>query len=294
MIIDGNTKIVGILGYPIKHTASPAMHNAAFKALKLNWAYLPLEVKPEKLERVVKALVPINIQGVNVTIPHKKNVIPFLDELSPEAEFIGAVNTIVKKGNKLVGYNTDGEGFMRALEEEKISVSGKNILVMGAGGASHAICYQLALKGANLRIYNRTIEKAHDLKGRLEEKQFSPKVESKPVAILTFKSNSLKRELEDIQILINATSFGMKADDRFFHLINEDNINPSLEAVVDIIYNPPETKLLKIAKEKGIKTINGLGMLLYQGALSFELWTGKKAPIGVMRETLHKKFKIQK
>jgi shikimate dehydrogenase len=269
------------------------MHNAAFEALGLNWVYLPFEVNPENLERAVKAIVPLNIQGINLTIPHKKDVIPFLDELSTEAEFIGAVNTIVRKGNKLIGYNTDGEGFIRALEEEKIPYIGKNVLVLGAGGAAYAICYQLASKGVNkLKIYNRTIKKARDLEKRLKEKPFSMQVESGDREIFIFESDLSKKGLKDIQILINATSFGMKADDYFLPFINESCINPSLEAVVDIIYNPPETKLLRIAKKKGIKTMNGLGMLLHQGALSFELWTGKKAPIDVMRKALYKQFKI--
>ena len=283
MNINGSTKIVGVFGYPVKHTASPCMHNAAFEAIGLNWVYLPFEVKPELLESAVKALMPINIEGVNLTIPHKKAVVPFLDELSPEAEFIGAVNTIVKKGNKLVGYNTDGQGFIKALEEEKISPEGKSILILGAGGAANAIIYQLLVEGAKrIIVANRTVEKAKALGKHFKEKG---KIE------VLHLDNSMKSSIKDIDILINTTSVGMKEADLL--LVDEDVLAKSLEAVVDIIYSPLETKLLRTAKKKGIKTVNGLGMLLHQGALSFELWTGKKAPMKVMRKALYKKFKIQ-
>lgn len=285
-MINGSTKIVGIFGYPVKHTASPCMHNAAFQALNLNWVYLPFEVKPELLEIAVKAIVPLNIQGVNITIPHKRNVVPFLDKLSDEAEFIGAVNTIVKKGNKLIGYNTDGEGFIKALEEENISCVGKNVLVLGAGGASYGISRELLSKGVNkLTITNRTFEKAEDLKRRLSGKQFSGKVDTLPLEFSRFKS-----AIKDVHILINATSMGMKEDEPL--LINEDCLNAPLETVVDLIYSPSETQLLKMAKERGIKTMNGLNMLLHQGALSFQLWTGKEAPLEVMRKAVYDKFKI--
>ncbi len=282
MIIDGSTKIVGVLGYPVKHTASPCMHNAAFEALNLNWVYLPFEVKPENLELAVKALIPLNIRGVNLTIPHKKAVVPFLDELSPEAEFIGAVNTIVRKGNKLIGHNTDGKGFVRALEEEKISIAGKNILILGAGGASYGISRELFSKGAKkITIANRTLKKAQDLKKLLSG-----------IEVLPLETTSLKSALKDTTIIINTTSVGMKENDPL--LISEDCLTSSLEAVIDLIYSPSQTKLLKAAKNKGIKTLNGLGMLLHQGALSFELWTGKKAPIEVMRKALYKRMDIHR
>lgn len=279
---DGSTKITGILGYPIEHTASPCMHNAAFKALKLGWEYIPFEVKPQQLKLAMKSIRTLGMQGVNVTIPHKKAVVPFLDELSDEAEFIGAVNTIVRKGNKLIGYNTDGEGFIKALEEENISYIGKNVLVLGAGGAANGIIYQLLLGGAKrITIVNRTIEKAEAL-----GKHFKTKGN---IEILPF-DDSLKSAIKDADILINTTSVGMKDADVL--LVDKNSLPKSLEAVVDIIYNPPETKLLRIAKKKGIKTMNGLSMLLHQGALSFELWTGKKAPIEVMRKALYQQFKM--
>jgi shikimate dehydrogenase len=284
MKIDSSTKIVGIFGCPVRHSASPCMHNAAFKALNLNWKYVTFEVKPEQLESAVKSIVQRDIQGVNVTIPHKIKVVPFMDKLSPEAEFTGAVNTIVRRENKLIGYNTDGEGFMKALEENKISPVEKNILLLGAGGASYGICRQLLLKGAKkITIANRTIEKAEDLQKHLMEKHISGNIETLPLETV-----SLKSALKDTHILINATSVGMKEDDPV--LVNEDCMGSSLETVVDIIYTPAQTKLLRIAKEKGIKIMNGLGMLLHQGALSFELWTGKKAPIEVMRKALHEQF----
>ncbi len=282
MNIDGSTKIVGVFGWPVQHTASPCMHNAVFESLGLNWVYLPFEVEPKLLQSAVKSLIPLNIQGVNLTIPHKKDVLPFLDEISPEAQFIGAVNTIVKKDNKLTGYNTDGQGFIKSLEENKISVSGKKVLILGAGGASFGISRELILKGADkLFVANRTLKKAEDLK-----KMFSE------IEVLPLEKDSLKSTIKDANIVINTTSIGMKKDDPL--LIDEDCLTSSLEAVVDLIYSPAETKILKAAKNKGIKTINGLGMLLHQGALSFELWTGKKAPIEVMRKALYEQFKAQK
>ena len=283
MKIDGSTKIVGIFGYPVAHTASPCMHNAAFKALKLNWEYIPFEVKPQQLELAMKSIISLDIQGVNITIPHKKAVVPFLDELSPEAEFIGAVNTIVRKGNKLIGYNTDGEGFIKALEENKISPKGKNILIIGAGGAACSISRELLLKGARkLRIANRTFKKAEDLKRAFIDKQLSVNIE-----VLPLEASFLKSAFKDTDIIINTTSVGMKETDSL--LIKEEWLDFPIEAVVDLIYNPSETKLLKIARKKAIKTMNGLGMLLHQGALSFQLWTGKKPSIEVMRKALYKK-----
>ena len=287
MKVADSTKIVGIFGYPIEHTASPCMHNAAFEALNLNWEYVPFEVKPEQLESAVKLIVSCDIQGVNITIPHKKGVIAFLDKLSTEAEFAGAVNTIVRKGKKLIGYNTDGEGFIKALEENKISPKGKNILIIGAGGAACGISRELILKGARkLRIANRTFKKAEDLRKRLVAQRPSAKIE-----VLPLEADSLRTALKDTHILINTTSVGMNEGD--FLLIKQSWLGSSIEAVVDLIYNPIETKLLKIAKKKGIKTMNGLSMLLHQGALSFELWTGKKAPIEVMRKALCDKFRCK-
>ena len=240
-----------------------------FKILGITTVYSPHKVKGEDY-----------IKGVNITIPHKRNVVRFMDELSAEAEFIGAVNTIVRKGDKLVGYNTDGQGFMKSLEEEKISLAKKNILILGAGGASFGICRELLSKGIKkLTVANRTFKRAEDLQKLLVR-----------IDILPLDRTSLESVVRDTNIIINTTSVGMKQDDPL--LINENCITSSLEAVVDIIYSPLETKLLKIAKNRGVKTVNGLNMLLHQGALSFKLWTGKKAPVEVMGKALHNKFKI--
>lgn len=286
MRIDGSTRIVGVFGYPIKHTASPPMHNAAFRALNLNWVYLPFEVRPDMLESAVKAIGALNIQGMNVTIPHKRGVLQFMDGLSPEAEFIGAVNTIINKNGKLVGHNTDGEGFIRALKEENILPTEKNILILGAGGASYGISRQLFLEGAKkIEIANRTFKKAEDLKRQLI--QYFP---SGNVEIFPLEAPYLESAMRRVDILINATSVGMKPDEH--PIVREEWLDSPFDAVVDLIYNPPLTPLLKIAKEKGLKVINGLSMLLHQGALSFKLWTGREAPLEVMREELYNQFKM--
>lgn len=278
-MIDGSTKIYGIFGYPIKHTLSPLMHNAAFESLNLNAAYLPFEVRPEELKRAVESIRALGICGLNITIPHKERIIPFLDELSPEAESIGAVNTIVVGNRRLTGYNTDGIGFMVALRKDlEISPKGKDIFILGAGGAARAISFVLAKEGVNSIILfdlikSRTQGLAKDLRKNFP--QCLVKAIYSPIDHLT---------LSNINILINATPVGMNKDDP---LVFDPKLLHSKLIVCDLIYNPLETKLLSIAKRKCLKTMNGIGMLLYQGALSFQLWTGRRAPIEVMRKALY-------
>jgi len=280
MEINGSTKIVGVFGYPIKHTASPAMHNAAFQALGLNWAYLPFEIPPPNLALAVGGLIPLNIQGVNLTIPHKREVLPFLDKLSEEAEFVGAVNTIVIEKGKLVGYDTDGEGLINALKEENIPVRDARILVLGAGGAAWGITREFFREGAReVKVANRTLSKAEDLKKQVKKYLSQAKME-----ILPLQPASVEEAIKDADILINATSVGMQTSDPL--LLDSKLLHPRLKVVYDMIYNPPETPLLKAAREKGIKAINGLGMLLHQGAVSFKLWTGVEPPLEVMRKAL--------
>ncbi len=283
MNIEGTTKIIGVFGYPIKHTASPEMHNAAFEALGLDYVYLPFEVRPQRLEEAAKALVSLNIVGVNVTIPHKETVCPYLDEISREAELIGAVNTIAVSSGKLIGYNTDGQGFIASLKEDgRETVRGKTLLVLGAGGAARAVAIQAALEGAGrIFISARLEERAEKVTSHIEKN-----IPSSEAGVVP--RDKIKSTLEDADFLINATPVGMKPDDPL--IIGPDCLFPHL-LVFDLVYNQGETRLMKVARGKGCRVVGGLGMLAHQGAISFQLWTGRKAPLEVMRGALEKKFR---
>jgi len=275
MSISGKTKVCGIIGDPIEHTMSPVMHNAAFKKLGLNFVYLPFRVKKEALSRAVDGVRALNIKGLNVTIPHKVAIIPFLDKLDPLAEKIGAINTIVNDGGVLTGYNTDATGFLQALLEQGVEPEGKTTVILGAGGASRGISFILAERGAHLVILNRQSGRAEDLAQRIA------KVFEKEVKALALSEENLAKVLAKADILVNTTSVGMNPD------IDETPIparllKPSL-IVFDIVYNPVRTRLLKEAEAADAKTINGLEMLVWQGAMAFEKWTGRKAPLDLMK-----------
>jgi shikimate dehydrogenase len=268
MKIDATTKLVALLGYPVKHSFSPTMHNAAFEQLGLNYRYVAFEVKPEMLKEAVDGIRALGLAGVNVTIPHKENVIKHLDEVDPEASFIGAVNTIVNSDGRLKGYNTDGRGFMRSLEEEDISVQGKKVLVVGSGGAARAIGYYLCEKASELSVFDVITEKARALAEDLKKRGNARHLES-------------VTGLENMDIIINATPLGLKEEDH--HPFDLSKINTG-QIIGDLIYK--ETRLLREAASLGCKTFNGLGMLIWQGALAFELWTGKPSPYEIMRDAL--------
>lgn len=253
----------------MEHTLSPAMHNAAFNALGIDYCYIPFLVHPDYLENAVKAIRALNIIGVNVTVPHKENVMPFLDEINEEASFIGAVNTIVNNNGMLKGYNTDGKGFIQLLIESGISIDNKDILIIGAGGASRAISYYACQKAKNLYIYNRTRERAENLVKDLKKI-------CKRVSVHESISH-----IENFHIIINATSVGLKDEDP--SPFNTSLLN-SEQIICDIVYK--QTRLLKEASQRGCMVIDGSGMLLWQGILAFELWTGKTPPADIMRKAL--------
>lgn len=270
MQINGKTNITGIFGYPVEHTLSPQMHNAAFKALNLNYCYVPFLVHPDFLEIAVKSIRALNIKGVNITIPHKEKVIPLLDEISEEASFIGAVNTILNQDGKLIGYNTDGRGFMYSLAENGISIKGKNVLIIGAGGAARSISYYLSQDAKMVYINGRTKERLEKL---IVDLKRIGKINILPVDKIF--------SLDEYHIIINATPLGLKEDDPLpveESLLKEDHI------ICDIIYK--RTKFIDIAQKKGCKVVDGTGMLIWQGALAFELWTGKKPDVQIMRMAL--------
>mgnify|MGYP001558976632 FL=1 len=279
MMITGKTKIIGIFGYPVEHTLSPYMHNAAFEAMGLDYCYIPFRVRPENLKTAINSIKALSLQGVNITIPHKEAIIPYLDELDREAELIGAVNTVLNKEKRLIGYNTDGRGFVRSLREDgRIDPRGKKIMIIGAGGAARAIAFTLAIEGAG-KIFIKDIieEKAKELSSAISNKIYAEAIYIK----------DLKDRIGDVDILINATPLGMKKEDPLPVL--PELLSQGL-IVYDIVYNPPETPLLKEAKKRGAKTLGGLGMLLYQGALSFKIWTGQEPPVDVMRKELENKI----
>ncbi len=271
MKISGKTAITGIFGYPIEHTLSPAMQNAAFEAAGLDYCYVPFLVHPDGLENAVKAIRSMNIRGINITVPHKEKVMPFLDEIREEALFIGAVNTIVNTDDRLIGFNTDGRGFMKSLNESGISVKDKDILIIGAGGAARAAGYYLCMEARSLTLYGRTRSKVERLAGDLRK-----------VGDVVSTIDNLS-DIERFRMIINATPLGLKNDDP---LPFDANKLGKKQIVCDLIYK--HTRLLKEASEKGCSIVNGLGMLLWQGALAFELWTGKMPPIDVMRRVLEK------
>ncbi|MBT9537631.1 MAG: shikimate dehydrogenase [Nitrospirae bacterium] len=276
MKISGKTKVLGLLGYPVEHSLSPAMHNAAFEHIGLDCCYVTFPVKPGFLKDAVRSVRALNLAGVNVTMPHKENVIPLLDKVDADASFIGAVNTIVNSNGKLIGYNTDGRGFMRSLSEAQISLNKKNVLILGAGGASRAIGFYLAKKASALFIYDIDRKKAGKLIRDLNKMR-------KNVFPFSFQPSAFSHQLHDIDIIINATPLGLKKGDP---LPVDINLLKPRHVVCDLIYK--NTPLLQRASRKGCRTLNGLGMLLWQGAFAFELWTGKKPPVEVMRKALVK------
>lgn len=282
MNITGKTKILGIFGCPITHTLSPLMHNTAIDKIGLDMVYLPFEVEHKDLENAVDAIRALNIIGVNITIPHKESVIKFLDEVSDDAKLIGAVNTIVNKNGRLIGYNTDGDGYLASLKRElDFNVKGKNVLILGAGGAARAILFAIAKKDAKkIVIANRTIKRANSLKN-----EFKRHFKNLEILASGIDEQDLKKHLADVHLIINTTSMGMndKGD-----LNIPFDIIPKKAIVSDIVYKPLLTKFLKNAERFGIKTHSGLGMLVEQGALSFKLWTKKDMPKDTVYKTLQK------
>ena len=278
--IDGHTGLLGLLGYPLEHTLSPAMHNAAFDALGLNYCYLALAVAPQDLAAAMAGLVALRFAGINVTIPHKQAVMPYLDEISEEAAAIGAVNTIVFENGKGTGYNTDGAGFLKAMADQGISVKGFRALVLGAGGASRAVVYSLLKAGATVTLLNRTEGRAHALADELRRHLPDIDLISGPMAAETIAAIAPKLDL-----VVNTTSAGMSPHEKD-NPWPADVPFPAGAIAYDLVYAPLETVFLRTAEASGARTIGGLQMLINQGALAFEKWTGKPAPVDVMTAAL--------
>ena len=276
--INGATQVVGVFGSPIVHTASPAMHNAALAALKLNWRYLAFHVEPQNLRSALAGIRDLNFRGVNLTVPHKIMALDLVDVVEPEARKLGAVNTVVVKDGKLIGYNTDGYGFIKAIKEDfDMVLKGKRVLILGAGGAGRAIAIQCGLEGAaQVSVANRTVAKIAPIAAELA-------VSQTPCQAIGLDAASLLRVVPEVDLLVNATSVGLQPGDS---VDLPAALFSAQLAVYDTIYRPAETQLLRQATEAGAKVSNGLSMLLHQGAKAFEIWTGRKAPLAVMRRAL--------
>lgn len=270
-MITGKTKIIGIFGDPIEHTLSPLIHNEAFSYLGLDYCYVAFNVKKDKLKEATEAIRALNIRGVNITVPHKETVIQYIDEVSDEAKNIGAVNTILNNEGILKGFNTDVNGFILSLKDEGISIKNKNFLILGAGGAAKAIVYGILKEGGKVYIYNRTPSKALAIKEKFKKFGFIEIVEMD------------KSVTEKIDVIVNATSLGLKKDDPM--PLNPELIKPE-HVYCDIVY--PETPLMREAERIGCKVVGGIGMLLWQAAFAFKIWTEVEAPIEIMKKTLNK------
>ena len=274
-MIKGSTKVIALIGDPVEKSLSPPIHNEAFRALRLDYVYVAFRVTRELLPKAVEAVKTLSLAGLNVTIPHKVAIVNLLDKLDKSASTVGAVNTVKNNEGELVGYNTDGIGAVKVLEEKIGSLAGRRVLLLGAGGAARAISFALAEKGVNLTIANRTVGRAKELAVDLERKLgVRPRVTG-------IKPWMLSQALKEADILINATAVGMYPRTKET-LVTGKMMHPGL-VVFDIVYQPLYTRLLREAREVGAKIITGLEMLVNQAALSFEIWTGRQAPLELMR-----------
>jgi len=282
MDINIMTKLVGLLGYPLGQSLSPLMHNKAFEICNLNKIYIPIEVMTENLEAVVDGIKRMNFDGFNITKPHKIEIIKHLDEIDDNAKCIGAVNTVTIKDGMLKGYNTDGTGFLKSfIENTGEKIDGKNILILGSGGAARAISMTLALNNAkNIFICNRTYEKAVNLSVEINNHARNCSI------AIPMLYEEIEKVVKMSDVLINSTSIGMYPNIDVSPL-DKDLLNKNL-IVCDIVYNPRKTKLIRDAEELGCKTVIGLFMLLYQGVEAFELWTNLKAPTDTMLQVIEK------
>lgn len=286
--ITGHTRIVGVIGAPVAHSRSPQMHNAALTKAGLDYIYVPFHVDANAVAEAMHGFKALNVVGINVTLPHKQAVIPFLTSISREAKLIGAVNTLSFIDGEIHGDNTDAPGFLRALEETGASVPvGEDVVVLGAGGSARAIVVALALAGVrSVVIANRTVSKAVALAEELSEKISEQEEESEHKTILKgmgLQDSQLSDAVKGCALLVNTASSGMDISHPL--LIQPDWLQPST-IVYDIVYTPPMTTLLTIAAEKGCKIVGGIGMLVHQGAIAFERWTGVEPCVNTMREAL--------
>ena len=272
-------ELVGVFGHPVAENPTIVMQEAGFAARSLHWRYLTIEVRPEQLADAMRGLRAMNFAGINLTIPHKVAVIQHLDGLSPEAELIGAVNTVVREGDQLIGHNTDGQGFLRSVREDAgVDPQGKRVVFLGAGGAARAMSVELALAGAaHVTVVNRTANRGRELVRLLNERT--------PAQAEFVPWQGAYIVPAETDILVNATPIGLFPAVEAMPGVHMASIRPDL-LVCDVIPNPPRTAFLRAAEQRGARTLDGLGMLVYQGAIAFQMWTGVEAPVEVMRRAL--------
>jgi shikimate dehydrogenase len=282
---DYKEELIGVFGHPVAENPTVVMHEAAFAALGLKWRYLTIEVLPDDLENAMKGIRAFNMKGINLTIPHKVNVLKYLDEIKPDAALMGAVNTVINVDGRLIGENTDGKGFMRSLTRDaKFDPSGKKAVVLGAGGAARSICVELALAGIRtISIVNRNTDRGESLTSLI-----NTKTSSEAHFIRWEPGYELPK---DTDVLINATSVGLAPDIHHKPDISYDSITGTM-VVCDVI-PAPATPFLRESEKRGAKILDGLGMLVYQGAIGFKLWTGMDAPVEVMHHALSRAFNTE-
>ena len=285
--ITQSSKIVGVIGHPIKHSYSPFMHNLAFKLTDSDFIYLPFDITSGNLKDALRGMVALGIKGFNVTIPHKEKVIPLLNNVSEGSSIVGAVNTIVNENGKLQGYNSDVHGILETLKPYKHEIEGSTVSIFGAGGAARSVVFTLIryFHVKKIHIINRTVQRADTIKTYFSSKMLYEKIKTHSLF-----PPELVKVLSKSHLIINSSSIGMypNEDDSPTKIGESFNSN---QIGFDIVYNPISTKLLKIASREGATTINGLKMFVEQGAKSFELWTGKKMPRQEITESLKEQLK---
>lgn len=271
--------LVACLGQPVAENPTGVMQEAAFRALGLDWRYLTIEVSPADLAAAIAGVRAFGMRGINLTIPHKVAVMPHVDRIAPDAAVIGAVNTVRRDGDFLIGENTDGKGFLRGVRvDAALDPEGKRAIVLGAGGAARAIVTELALAGTSeIVVVNRSAERGRAMVEDLVAKT------ARPIRYEPWTGSY--RVSEDVEILVNATSIGLYPEVDAMPPVDLSGARKSL-LVCDAVFNPPETRLLAAARELGLPTLDGLSMLVYQGVIGFELWTGRQAPVDVMKQAL--------
>ena len=283
MKIDGYTRLAAVVANPIKHSISPFIHNAAFEQTGVNGVYVAWEISQDDLKATVENIRRYNMFGINLSMPYKQAVIPFLDELTPAAQMIGAVNTVVNQNGKLIGYNTDGKGFFMSLPS--FVIKGKKMLILGAGGAATAIIVQAVLEGVDeIFVFTRKTSFERVLQ---QMKQIQQAASTK-ISVLPLEQRELLQEkLNASALLVNGTSLGM--DEKTSPVPDTIRLSKNL-LVADVIYQPFETPFLKWAKKQNVQVVNGLGMLLYQAAEAFKLWTGKDMPTKEIWQALEQEY----
>ncbi len=282
--ITGHTEMIGLIATPIRHSKSPTMHNESFAKLGLDYAYLAFEVGNKELEATVNGFRAMNVRGWNVSMPNKVAIMQYLDKLSPAAEMCGAVNTVVNDNGVLTGHITDGTGYMRSIKEAGVDIIGKKMTLVGAGGAATAIAIQAALDGvAEISIFN--IKDDFFAKAENTVKTINEKTDCKAKLFDLADLDALKAEIATSALFTNATGMGMKPLEGQTYIPDASFLRPEL-IVSDVVYSPAETALLKMAREVGCKTINGIGMMIYQGAAGFKMWTGEEMPVDHVKQVL--------